>query len=231
MRGQRAGLWRAASHLGHVFEEAAPAAKVLGADHPFVRALELTRIMARQSFTAVGAVAFGAVGLASGADWALLVLVIAGAVQFVLAAGLLFVAGLTHERARDLIAEGREHLPLAPLARQRRRLLAHRRRDSLARALEHLVATAERPPRVLRGAPPVFNARLVREVAPELREIAALLRDVAGSARGVALSERLLTSGGSPLYAEEIDDLRSELRRIHQVLRSDGPATQPRRVA
>jgi hypothetical protein len=232
MRGQRVGLRRAASNLGHAFEQAAPAARLLGAEHPFVRALELRRVLARQSLTAAGASAIGAAGLAYGAGWALPVLVVAGVVQLVLVAGLAVVVALARERARDLIAEGCEHLPLPLLARQRRRLLDRRRRDGLARALDGLVATAERWPR-LRNPRPVFNVRLVREVVPELHEIAALLRLVTGSAPGVALSERLLTSGGSPLYGVEVDDLRSELRRIREALRSGAradaaPACRPR---
>jgi len=224
MRGQRAGLRRAASNLGRAFEEAAPAAKLLGADHPFVRALDLTRVLTRQSLAAASASAIGAAGLACGAGWAFPVLVVAGAVQLVLAAGLAVVVALARERARDLIAEGREHLPLPPLARQRRRLLDHRHRYGLTRAFEGLVATAERWSRILRNSRPVFNVRLVREVAPELHEIAGLLRVVTSGARGVALSERLLTSGASPLYGEEIDDLRNELRRVREELRSDAPA-------
>jgi hypothetical protein len=222
--GHRASLRRAASNLGHAFEEAAPAAKVLGADDPFVRALDLTRVMARQSLAAAGASAVGAGSLACGAGWALPVLVVAVAVQLVFAAGLAVVLALVREGARDLIAEGREHLPVPVLARQRRRLLDQRRRESLARAFEHVVATAERWPRILRTARPVFNVRLVREIAPELQEIGALLRVVTGSARGVVLSERLLTNGASPLYGAEIDELRSELRRIREALRSETPA-------
>jgi hypothetical protein len=220
MRGQRVSLRQAASNMGHAFEEAAPAAKLLGAEHPFVRALDLSRVLARQSLATASAFAVGAVSLLCGAGWALPVLVVAGAVQLVLAAGLALVVALARERARDLIAEGREHLPLLLLARRRRRLLDHRRREGLARAFEGVVATAERWPRILRTARPVFNVRLVRQVAPELHEIAALLRLVNRSARGVALSERLLTNGASPLYGAEIDELRSELRRIREALRS-----------
>jgi hypothetical protein len=224
MRDQRASLRQAASNLGHAFEEAAPAAKLLGAEHPFVRALDLTRVLARQSLAAASASATGAVGLACGVGWALPVLVVVVAVQLVFAAGLAVVMALAREGARDLIAEGREHLPLPVLARQRRRLLDHRRRESLARAFERVVATTECWPRILRTARPVFNVRLVREVAAELQAIAALLRVVTGSARGVVLSERLLTNGASPLYGAEIDELRSELRRIREALRSDAPA-------
>jgi hypothetical protein len=222
--GHRPGLLRAASNLSHTLEEAAPAARLLGVEHPFVRALELRRVLARQSLTAASASALGAAGLAFGAGWALPLLVVAGAVQLVLAAGLALVVALARERARDLFAEGWEHLPLPPLARQRRRLLDRRYREGLARAFESVVAKAERWPRILRTARPLFNVRLVREVAPELLEIAELLRVVASSARAVALSERLLTSGASPLYGVEIDDLRSELSRIREALRSGAPA-------
>jgi len=202
MRDQRASLRRAASNIGRAFEEAAPAARVLGADRTFVRALNLTRVLARQSVAAAGAVAICAAGLAYGAGWAPATLAVASAVQLVLAAGIAVAVALARERARDLIAEGREHLPLPVLARQHRRLLDRRRRDDLARAFESLVATAARWPRTLKNSRPVFNVRLVREVAPELHEIAALLRVVTDSARGVVLSERLLTSGASPLYGQ-----------------------------
>jgi hypothetical protein len=68
------------------------------------------------------------------------------------------------------------------------------------------VESAERWPRILRSSRPVLNIRLVREVAPELHETATLVR-ATNSAGGVALSERLPTSGASPLYRAQIDDL------------------------
>jgi hypothetical protein len=83
---------------------------------------------------------------------------------------------------------------------------------------------------MLRTARPVFNVRLVRELAPELREIAALLRLDTSSARGIVLSERLLTNGASPLYGAEIDDLNHELRRIRHS-GATGPLSQHRPVA
>ena len=71
---------------------------------------------------------------------------------------------------------------------------------------------------------PLFTARVIRPLAAQLSEIAGLLREGSPEVRGVALVERLLTSGGSPLYGTNIDLLREELRRARYLLTPAVPA-------
>jgi hypothetical protein len=60
----------------------------------------------------------------------------------------------------------------------------------------------------------VYEAFLVREVAPELLAVAADLRLATVDVCGVARVERLLTIGTSPLYGTRGDELRAELERV-----------------
>jgi hypothetical protein len=117
--------------------------------------------------------------------------------------------------ARELIADGREGVPLDPVARERRRLLAEDTRAALAASVERMLAYATRPSPVAR---PVFDVRVVAAVADELRSLAAVLRVEPASARGVALAEQLLTWGGSALYGHGVEPLRAELGRVRYLL-------------
>jgi hypothetical protein len=65
---------------------------------------------------------------------------------------------------------------------------------------------------------PLFNRRVVAEVAPELATIAALLRRDHTGEQGVAMIERLVVDGGSPLYRDDVEALREELHRVHYLL-------------
>jgi hypothetical protein len=123
------------------------------------------------------------------------------------------------DRATDLIAEGRETLPIASVQRQRDRLLTRRRRKGLARNLDTMVRYATNPPRIItRGSRPLFDLRVIASVAPDLRAVIALLQTEPVRPRGVALTERLMTDGHSPLYGREAGLLREELRRIRHTL-------------
>jgi hypothetical protein len=156
-------------------------------------------------------------------------LIAAGIVQLGLGLGLALLAQLQRERARELIIAGRDALPLRALERERRRLQRPRRRAGLADALEDLVRAAERWPRIISTARPVFDPRQVRAAASELRAIAARLRASTVAVRAVARVERLLTSGNSPLYGREPEALRHELRRINAEFdRADPARTVPR---
>jgi hypothetical protein len=205
------------------------ASAVLGANHPLVRVVDLRRDLRRQSLVTAAAVLVGTIGLARSASWGLPLLVAAAIVQLVLGAAIGLLALLQQERARDLIIAGRGELPLPALERERRRLQRPRRRAGLAHALEDLVQTAERWPTLLPTARPVFDPRQIRTAAPELRAIAALLRSSPVDARGVALVERLLTSGGSPLYDREPAELRRALERIRAELDRADPAARSAR--
>jgi hypothetical protein len=87
-------------------------------------------------------------------------------------------------------------------------LASREHRDELARALEHMLETAEDPAEAQRTtAVPRMGVRvplLVREIrdsTPELGALIARLRDGKPiDARGAAMTQRLLVDGASPLY-------------------------------
>ena len=77
-----------------------------------------------------------------------------------------------------------------------------------------------------RSSLPLYSRRVVAAVAPELEETAQALRRSDASVRGVALSERLLSGHDSPLYGDDADRLREELRRVRFLL--DAAVTERR---
>jgi nucleotide-binding universal stress UspA family protein len=190
------------------------AAALLGPDHPLARGETLRGDLWRQSVVTAAAVFAGAVGTATGRGWGLLLLVAAATVQLGLAIGLTLHAQLQRERARELIIAGRTDLAPPVLHREQRRLNRSRRRRSLARALDDVVRTAERRPTVVPRSRPIVDPGQARAAAAQLRTIAARLRANAVNAPAVARVERLLTSGASPLYGRERDELLRELKRI-----------------
>jgi FAD/FMN-containing dehydrogenase len=194
------------------------AVALLGADDPITQSLDLRRDLCQQALTAAGTFAWGAVGLITGARWGLFALVVAAGVELMLLVGIASASSSLRERVRDLIIEGRDDIDLPAFARERKRLLDSRRRARLAKALEDLVETAERWPAIFPTARPVFNPSEVLAVAADVRVIARLLVANTQDARGAALVERLLTSGASPLYARNRDDLRSTLESIIDAL-------------
>jgi hypothetical protein len=207
-------------------------AELLGPNHPLVRGHELRGDLWRQSLVTAAAVLLGAIGAASGRVWGLPLFIAAGIVQLGLGVGLALLAGLQRERARELIIAGRGGLPFSTLERELRRLQRPRLRAGLGAALEDLVGAAERWPRIVPTARPVFDPRQVRAEAAELRAIAARLRASTVAVRAVARVERLLTSGASPLYGREPEALRHELMRIRAELDgADRGQTMPREPA
>jgi hypothetical protein len=116
----------------------------------------------------------------------------------------------------ELVIAGQERLPLAAVARVRLHLDDPRHRTQLAASLERLAVQQGRS----RGRQrPIYNARVLKAVKPELRGVAARLRDSGADLRGVALLDRLVTSGSSPLYGNAIGPLRDELARGRYLLR------------
>jgi hypothetical protein len=164
------------------------------------------------------AVLLGATATASGHKWGLPLLVAATIMQLGLAVGLALHAQLQRDRARELIIAGRSDLPLPTLRRERRRLQRPRQRRSLAHALDDLARAAERWPTFVPTYRPLFDPRHVRAATPQLRAIATRLRANTVTVRALARVERLLTSGASPLYSRELDELRHELKRIEAEL-------------
>jgi hypothetical protein len=203
------------------------AGELLGPNHPLARGDRLRRDLWRQSLVTAAAVVVGAIGAASSQPWPMALLVVAAVVQLVLAVGLALHAGLQRERARELIIAGRADLPLRTVQRECRRLRRPRHSRSLAAALENLVRAAERWPTLLPSSRPVFDPRQVRATAPRLRALASRLRASSPPLAAIARTERLLTSGASPLYGRDPDELRRELNWVEAEL----DRTDPRQPA
>jgi hypothetical protein len=196
-------------------------AALLGEKHPLVRALDLLGVVTRQSLVVAIVIVLGGLGVAQHSAQALAVLVAAAVVEFALGAAIALLVQLKRERARDLIIEGHEDLPLPCVAAERERLLDPREQRRLARALERLLRAAENYEQLLITSRPPPGTRRLREVAPELREIAADLRAEQVGVRGVARVTRLLTGGyASPFYTGRIGEVQFELDRI----RSESPS-------
>ena len=131
------------------------------------------------------------------------------------------VAVVLRVRARwealELIAEGRERLPLAPVERERRRLLGARTRSALAGSVERMLDAASRRPGTL-AARPLFDVAVIRMLADDLRPLAEALRAGPATARGLALAEHLLTWGGSSLYGHDVAPARADVGRVRYLL-------------
>jgi hypothetical protein len=117
------------------------------------------------------------------------------------------------ELCLELVIAGREHLPLAAVARERRRLGSPRRQAQLAVCLENLADSATRKPCRGERQRPIYSRRVLTATEPQLRGVVARLRAGGAELRGVALLDRLVTSGASPLYGERVGPLREELAR------------------
>jgi hypothetical protein len=171
--------------------------------------------VARQALAVAMLLAAAITAALTGAAWAWA----GAAAAAVVLAGLGVVALVVRLRAgwaaRELIAGGGESVPLAPVARERRRLLAEDTRSTLATSVERMLAQALR---TSPGVRPVFDVKVVGAVADDLRSLAAILRAEPASARGVALAEQLLTWGGSALYGHGVEPLRAELGRVRYLL-------------
>lgn len=193
--------------------------QLLGPDHPYARANDVLAALRRQ----VAAVALLLVG-----SLAALVLGIGQAVTLVIGASIVLLGlgvvageqwGRRRHAARQLVLDGRESLPLAPIQRERRRLLAARTRRYVARSFERVLQhVTRRPAPVPASVRPLFDVGTVATVVDDLHEIVALLHAGVPQARGVALAERLLTEGVSPLYGYDAIALRDELRRVRYLL-------------
>lgn len=185
---------------------------VVAAGHPFFRGERLRADFRRQSLVTLLPLLLGSLATGFGWTWGLALLVAAGLVQLWLGFSLVLLRSLQHEKALELIIKS-GNLPPPGLEREVQRLTRPRHSRGLSRALDDLVQTAERWPR-LTTSRPVFDPRIARAAATELRGIAASLRSGEVSVRALARVERLLTSGGSPLYGTDADELNHELLLI-----------------
>jgi hypothetical protein len=198
---------------------------LLGAQHPLVRVMDDIRARVTQALVLMSIIAASATAALAGVTDARAALAAAMAVEAALVCALVALAGAKRDHLLDLIIEGREHLPLPPVARERERLLDPRHRARLSHSLEALRHEAEHPGLHRPSDRPLYRRRVIAAVAPDLVETARSLRcEDAGSA-GIAMAERLLSRHDSPLYDENGERLRVELRRCRFLL-ANGPANQ-----
>jgi hypothetical protein len=192
---------------------------LLGPTHPLTRALRDSRAVARQARAVAMLLAAALTAALNGLAWAWAGAI--GAAVVLLGLGAVAVAVRTRANwaAREVIADGGERLPLAPIERERARLLDEGTRSNLAASLERMLdqstTTTRRNSPALR---PLFDVGVVRAVDEDLRALARDLRAEPASARGIALTEELVTWGGSKLHGHELAPLREELRRARYLL-------------
>lgn len=196
--------------------------RALGEGHPLIAAEGRARTIAANLATAIGAgvaaSTLGAIGvlhprLARASEIA------SAVVAVLLVIALPLVRSRSREIARDLIASGREDLPVSAVRDERRRLLRRRSRMQLAGTLERIVERAEMRSRAWAHAS-YADVPSVLATRNDIRAIAALLRrSDSPRAQATAQVHRLITDGPtSPLYAQQPVLLEQELGRILYLL-------------
>ena len=200
------------------------ASAVLGSQHPLTRVMHAEQVVGRHALAVGLLLAAALAGCADHLPWAPEAAIGAAAAL----AGLGMAAAVLRRRARwealELIAEGREGLPLAPVERERRRLLGARTRSALAGSVERMLEYACRPARAGLGPRPVFDVAVIRTLADDLRPLVEPLRAGPATARGLALAEQLLTWGGSSLYGHEVAPAREDVGRVRYLLTHQLPS-------
>jgi hypothetical protein len=202
-------------HLSpHLHRSADEPEELLGHEHPLARAEERMRTLQMQ----LAAVTL----LLAGSGAALLVelgdtralLLAAGFVLAWLGIRLLTTSASRRARALDLIADGRDALPLDAVRRQRERLTNPRRARALARSLDQIRRESRIGARRRTFGPPLYSPPVIRELDAELARTAELLRGPAPGVVAIARTERLLGGERSPLYGQDPRRLGEELKRI-----------------
>jgi hypothetical protein len=193
------------------------AMRLLGASHPLAVLLHRWENAVEQALGVAALQAAGGALMCGGAPFGRSLALVATVVQIALGWRLALLGMARRDLCLELIIEGRGGVPLAAVEHERRRLDPCRR-ARLARSIEELVELADRWPTRPAEPRPLFDSRLVRQVAPQLRETACLMRAGDPPAPGVALVERLVTSGTSPLYGSDVEQLRRELGRARYLL-------------
>jgi hypothetical protein len=190
---------------------------LLGPDHPLARAEAYERLLRAQfAVTVVFGIAAAALSPLLGRP-ALHLSVGAAAVAGAFLVAAWFARLRLRERAFELIASGREELPLEAIECERSRLRDRGYRHKLASTLTVITMQSDRRDW---WTPVTGDHESVRSARTELLEIATLLRELPSvRARGVALVTRLVREGAtSPLYQGPAPRLREELGRIRHVL-------------
>jgi hypothetical protein len=190
---------------------------LLGDDHPLTRAESRERLLRAQFGVTVVFGVLSALLAPFLGPAALRLSLGACAVAAAFAVASYGARRCSRERAFELIASGREDLPLAAVACERSRLRDRTYRRRIARTLDVITSQPE-------GrdwwSPVAADPVAVSAARHELHEIARLLRELpAVRAYGVALVTRLIRDGAtSPLYQGPALRLREELGRIRHVL-------------
>jgi hypothetical protein len=189
--------------------------ELLGPAHPLTRVEDQLAVLHTRSLAVAALLCAGIAALLDGLAVGLPLMLAAAVVEAALGCRAALLVDARRDHALDLIAEGHGDLPIAAVARQRRRLLDPARRRRLAKAFDEIRDEGLHPPPPRDRVRPIFNPRVITATAPELTTIARLLRDDAAGLCGVAMAQQLLTQGGSPLYRSDLRLLREELHRIH----------------
>jgi hypothetical protein len=187
---------------------------LLGPQHPLSRAVETLHRITDQALAVTAVLVGSLVGLAGGTGWALWMAVAAVVVLAVLALRAAMVEQQERLAALALIAAGHDTLPVEAVQRQRRKLVAERRRSALAGTVADLLKEASHPRPPVRGVRPLYDPRVVRAVSTELEHLIDQLEDDRAPAATLARTQLLIIDGTSALYGHEPEPLRDELRRI-----------------
>ena len=182
--------------------------------HPLLHASEAVAYTARQCLHVAAVLTGSLIALVQSDRWAVSLAYSAASVLIVLT-GLLF-AHVQRERdcAIELILEGRDGLAIAPVQRQRKRLLAEGTREHIIAELEDALHQVRRASTSFSLTPPRFERAVVTAVTDELHDVVRLLGDGGCSTRVIASAERLVEQATSPLYGQDVNALRDELRRL-----------------
>ena len=126
---------------------------------------------------------------------------------------------LRRGRLDRLIAAGARPAENPDLARRAAQLSSMRFRRGLAVGLRRVIEAAEEPPSAMSSSVPLRRSEILAARAL-IDDVARHLEDgVPVTPRGVALVERLLTDGGSPLYARRpAGGLEADLRHARTTL-------------
>jgi hypothetical protein len=193
------------------------AARSLGARHPLTRALRWQRVAAHHVAVVALLGGIAAAGTRANAAWGPPFLVATAAMVTVLAC---VIAGATwskHRAATELIAHGQEHVALASVALQRKRLLRPVHRERVARTYESIVCEAVRPSRQpVPARRPYADRQTVYPLSAELLKVARLLRVPSTDAIGLARAEQFLSHG--VLIFADPSEIRVELEELIRLL-------------
>src|SRR5262245_34936154 len=122
-------ITRAAGAAGLTAADHRATAAVLGHVHALTKAVGNLHTLAPQSAVSLLAVAAGIVGVVLHLPHATLALCVAVTICGIFVFAWAVARGLVHDRARDLIATGRDGVVLAVVSRERRRLVSPKERE------------------------------------------------------------------------------------------------------